>query len=102
MPHVTKEQLLDLLPMGDSIHTFIDGPLGAMLIGADWSREKVVNAIERADRFGITGDMGRGMGHGIYCQHPDNEDLVIFVATRGKLYGGIEPNWQAYEFEGEH
>lgn len=100
MPHVTREQLIDLLPPGNMVHTFLDS--SGMLIGADWSREKIVNAIERAAYFGLTGDRARAMEHGIYCEHPDKEGLTVFVATRGKLHGGEEPNWKAYSYEGRH
>jgi len=100
MAHVTKEQLIDLLPPGDKVHTFIEK--GPMLIGADWSREKIVNAIARADRFGISGVLARGFGHGIYCAHPDRANITLFVATRGEMHGGDEPDWLSYTFEGRH
>lgn len=98
--HVTKEELIGLLPPGDTIHTFIE--TNGMLIGADWSREKIINAIQRADIFGITGDLARGYSHGIYCAHPSRPDITLFVATRGEVHGGDEPDWGSFSFEGRH
>ncbi len=100
MAHVTKSQLLDLLPPGDTVSTYIH--FGAMLIAADWSKEKAVNAITKAVRYGITGHLARSGGHGIYCSHPDRPDIVVFVGTRGRVHGGDEPDWLSYTFEGRH
>lgn len=62
---LTAEEAISLLNDGDNIHTFVN-PNGSMLIGADWSREKVISLFEEhSGKIEIGGNMCRGMSHAL-------------------------------------
>lgn len=45
---ITVDEAINLLPEGDYIHTFFNMPFG--LLGADWSREDVIERLKRQIR----------------------------------------------------
>lgn len=57
------EEAIGCLPEGEVIHVFTNP--GGMLIGADWGRADVVEAIENAEKIEVGGPGCRGMKHGI-------------------------------------
>ena len=61
---LTVEQALAMLPDGDEIHTFRQ-PAVSVMVGADWERDELAEAIRSADRRVLTGEMATGMGHGM-------------------------------------
>ena len=61
--HLTVEEALYCVGDKKQIHTFINAPFG--LIGADWSRENLVEKLENAQDIQIGGEACRNMGHGI-------------------------------------
>lgn len=60
---LTVEQAIKLLPEGDDIHTFRRG--GPCLIGADHSRERIIEQLKAAPFIEVTGPRAQAMGHGI-------------------------------------
>lgn len=60
---ITTDEAIRLLPEGEEIHTFIAN--GMVLIGADWSRDDIIEILRTADHIEITGPHARGMKHGI-------------------------------------
>lgn len=79
---LTPEQAIDLLPERDSIHTICTPGLGIMF-GADWTREDVIEALKKPDvTIEVTGNISRGMGHGI-CMYPPDPyyDQLRFIET---------------------
>ena len=77
---LTKEQALAVLDHNSdgSVHVF-DNPRLGMLIGADWSKESIENAIKSATELQIGGEMCQRMGHGLVM---DCEDGRHFVAAK--------------------
>lgn len=83
---LTKEEAIGLLPDGEFVHVFINGGFG--LVGADWTREAILDEIDRAARTELTGPMARWMGHGIVLYPPNakyQSDLLFLETDREKL-----------------
>lgn len=59
---LNKDQALSMLQDGDEIHTFRSQ--GSVLIGADWSRASILEAIEQ-NECEIGGETCQAMGHGL-------------------------------------
>ncbi len=84
---VTAEQALSMLPDGDVIHTFRS--TNYTLVGADWSREEIVAAIQKYE-CELGGDMCRSMKHGLAVH---TAKLPLFVQVRDDFdYSTIEGN----------
>ena len=78
---LSREQARAMLPDGDTVHTF----RGAIVpVGADWPRQKILDAIERY-QFELTGPMATAMGHGMGFS---DEHGQVFVATKPAPAGG--------------
>lgn len=75
---VTQQDAIEMLPEGDEIHTFINAVPGVML-GADWSRKDVIEAIGRC-MCELAGETARRMKHGLAIW--TREDRPLFVETR--------------------
>lgn len=60
---LTKEQAKDLLKEGELIHTFMQS--GPCMIGADWDKAEAIKEIDKAVCIEASGDMARGMKHGL-------------------------------------
>ena len=78
---LTKEEAIGLLPDGELVHTFINGGFG--LVGADWTREDIIDKINTAGRTELTGPMARGTGHGLVIFPPNAkyQSDLLFVET---------------------
>lgn len=74
---LTPEQAVSMLPDGDRIHTFVNPGVG-MLIGADWSRKRVLESFAQFTPE-LAGERATEMGHGI-CFHDGSR--WVFVQTR--------------------
>ena len=61
---VTFEQACSMLPDGDSVHTFRN-PRPMMIIGANWERHKIIEALQNAPEICLSGDVATNMHHGI-------------------------------------
>ena len=78
-----ERQTLDLdsavkmLPDSETIHTFVN--VGPMLIGADWSRERVIETFEMHSPE-LSGEQATAMGHGIVVW--DGERHVFFETEK--------------------
>jgi hypothetical protein len=72
---LTFEQAVAMLPDGEWIHTFSNAA-GFVLVGADWSREDVIEAI-RTKGAEKSGPMATGTNHGI-CLVGER----LFIETR--------------------
>jgi hypothetical protein len=74
---LTPEQAIAMLPDGERIHTFRNP--GGMLLGADWPREKLEQAIHAANTRELAGVLATGMGHGLCIEH---DHRPLYVATK--------------------
>ena len=78
---ITAKEAVNLLPSGDTIHTFYNEPFG--LIGADWDRTDILQKLIESDKIEITGEMARSMSHGLAVYNDDTEyqSEVLFIET---------------------
>jgi hypothetical protein len=72
--NLTFGEAVKLLPEGDSIHTFRN-PRGGMILGADWDRASLLEAMRESSHIQVTGAMAQSMGHGLAI----NADGVLFI-----------------------
>lgn len=89
--YVTAEEAISLLPDGDEIHTTIQK--GMMFIGADWSREDIIDKIQKSDVREITGPNARAMGHGLAIFNKDAkyQSDILFVETDKAKLDAFDP-----------
>ena len=67
--YIMKEQAKSILPDGENVHTFYNASFG--LIGADWSREDILDKIDKSEVLELTGETARKMGHGMCAYQKD-------------------------------
>lgn len=80
--YLTPEQAIACLNEGDQIHTFLNP--GNILLGADWSREEVIETLQNhPDKIEIGGDQCRAMKHGLVVWRGD--EPVFIEADEDKL-----------------
>jgi hypothetical protein len=75
---LTPEQAKAMLADGESIHTFRSSVPG-VLLGADWDRNALMEAIDEAETLEIGGPACRNMNHGLVVWTGDNP---LFVQCR--------------------
>jgi hypothetical protein len=73
---VSYDDAVTMLPDGDTIHTFRGG--GMILIGADWSRADLLDALRAAPAIRPAGEMARSMKHGLAAVVGDS---WLFIET---------------------
>lgn len=78
---LTAEEAIDLLVPGDFVHNF---GLTAMMIGADWTREQAIDAIQKARCCEIAGAMAYGMGHALAVEQ-DSGRFSVFATDMDKV-----------------
>ena len=88
---LTPEEAISILPEGDYIHTFIEN--GIAMIGADWSREEVIDKLNRSDTIEITGENARNLGHGLaaYNDNIKYQSDVLFIETDKEKLDALDP-----------
>lgn len=88
---ITADVAIELLPDSDNIHTFINMPLG--LVGADWSKEEIIDKLKRSDTIEITGECARRMDHGLAVYNKDAEwqSDILFVETDKEKLDKFDP-----------
>ena len=57
-------EAVELLPEGDEIHTFVN-PAPNVLIGADWERDRLIEAMRLSPEIDVTGEHAQKSGHGL-------------------------------------
>lgn len=80
--YLTYDEAVSLLPDGDEIHTFVNGPF---LIGADWSREDILDKLKKST-IELSGPSASGMGHGIAAYTVDGKSYkgLLFIETNAE------------------
>ena len=76
---LTADEAIAMLPDGEEIHTFRN-PAGGILVGCDWSRTKLIEAILSTDFRELAGEQATAMKHGL-CIRYHGEPLFIETAT---------------------
>lgn len=89
---ITVEEAINLLPDSDYVHTFFNVPFG--LLGADWSREDVIDKFKTSDKIELTGEQARGLGHGlaVYNNDTKKQSEILFVETDIKKLISFDPD----------
>ena len=91
--HLTVEEVISVLKNQENVHTFINAGFG--LIGADWSKEELIEKLEIAEDIQVGGEQCRAMSHGIvifpknakkqsdlYFVECDNEKLDLLIESK--------------------
>lgn len=73
------DQAIELLPDGEYIHTFRNP--GGMLVGADWPKVDLVEAMRCASGIARTGAMAQSLKHGLAIDHNGS---LLFIETKGE------------------
>ena len=81
---LTAEQAIAMLPDGETIHTFRSRP--GILIGADWERAELIDAIRHAVGRELGGEQCRAFGHGLVVW--TDESSPLFVETQQEAANG--------------
>lgn len=89
--YLTVEEAVSILPTGDEIHTQIQQ--GMVFIGADWSREEILDKIRKTEIREVTGPLARGMGHGLvlYNRNAKYQSDLLFVETDKTRLDALDP-----------
>ena len=82
--HLTPGEAMSVIAPGDQVHCFANNAVG-MLIGADWDRDDVQEAMDAAKNIQIAGGMARRMKHGVVL--PDKR---LFFATDESALAALE------------
>lgn len=88
---INADEAISLLPDGYEIHTIIQQ--GMMFIGGDWSREDILDKIQKSERIEVTGPNARAMGHGLalYDKNAKYQSDVLFVETDKAKLDAFDP-----------
>ena len=84
---LTAIEAISLLHEGERIHTFRS--CGMALIGADWDRAEIIDAINASEIVEVGGDGCRAMNHGLVVW---TGDLPLFVECRKGSIEEFEKN----------
>lgn len=92
---ITVDQAISVLPDGDAVHTFYNAVFG--LVGADWSRDDILDKLRSSDIIELTGTVARGMGHGIcaYNKYAKCQSDILFIETDEARLSGLEKKLEA-------
>lgn len=74
---IELDEAVKRLPKGKAIHTIRQA--GPCLLGADWDRPGLIEAMRKAPAIEVTGQIAQDMGHGLAIR--DEHDL-LYIATR--------------------
>ena len=99
---ITADEAISLLPDKNEIHTFINNPSPIALVGADWSREDLIEKLRNADKIEIAGAQARSMDHGlaVYDDSAMYQSDILFVETdKDKLDKFDKPGKESEEEE---
>ena len=93
--YITIEQAISVLPDGDAVHTLYNPGFG--LVGADWSKEDIMDKLRRSDIIELTGPAARGMGHGMCVYNKDTkwQSDILFIETDEERVAALEKKLEA-------
>ena len=89
--YLSAEEAESILPEGEDIHTFIQQ--GMMFFGADWSREDIIDKIQKSEIRELTGPAARRMKHGLvlYNKNAKYQSDLLFVETNMEKLDKLDP-----------
>lgn len=79
--YITYEEAVNLLPDGEYVHTFYNNALG--LVGADWSKDEILDKLRNSEIIELTGSQARAMKHGMCAYNKDTKwhSDILFIET---------------------
>lgn len=80
---ISFDEAVALLPEGDTVHTFVQAAFG--LLGADWPRQKILDALKDAECIDVTGPMAPRMHHGLAIPRKGRGPLFIETRRTGEV-----------------
>ena len=89
--YVSAEEAIALLPDSAEIH--ITYQVGMAFVGADWSREKIIDKITKSDVRELTGPYARAMNHGLVCYNNNAkfQSDLLFIETDMERLKAFDP-----------
>ena len=96
--YLNYDEAVSLLPNKEDIHTFYNPSFG--LMGADWSREDILNKLKEADVvIELTGEQAKLMKHGMcaYSKNAQFHNEILFIETDEEKLSIFEQDHQAEE-----
>jgi hypothetical protein len=76
---VTLAEAEGMLPDGDEVHTFRQA--GPAIIGANWSRSELLDAMRASPAIELAGKVATSMQHGLAI---DDDMGKLFIATKAR------------------
>ena len=78
---ITYEEAVSLLPDGEYVHTFYNNAFG--LVGADWSKDEILDKLRKSEIIELTGNQARSMNHGMcaYNKYTKWHSDILFIET---------------------
>jgi hypothetical protein len=75
---ISLEDALLQLPASEYVHTFRN-PNGSLLLGADWNRTELIEAMGKAKEILVTGENAQRINHGLAIEYGG---AMLFIETR--------------------
>ncbi len=100
--YLNYDEAISLLPNNEDIHTFYNGAFG--LIGADWSREEILNKLKEPDIvIELTGEQAKSMKHGMcaYSKNAKYQSEILFIETDEEKLTAFEQDHSTEKGGGE-
>ena len=78
---ISYEEAVSLLPDGEYVHTFYNNAFG--LLGADWSKDEILDKLRKSEIIELTGNQARAMKHGMCAYNKDTKHHsdILFIET---------------------
>lgn len=95
--YITYDEAVSILPDGEYVHTFINGGFG--LMGADWSKEEILDKMNRSEVIELTGKQARSMNHGMcaYNKSAKRQSDILFIETNEEKLSELERKYDDTE-----
>ena len=92
--YISYEEAVSLLPDGEYVHTFYNASFG--LIGADWSKDEILDKLRKSDVIELTGSQARSMGHGMCAYNNDTKwhSDILFIETDAEKIEKMDGDWK--------
>ena len=92
--YISYEEAVSLLPDGEYVHTFYNVSFG--VIGADWSKDEILDKLRKSDVIELTGSQARSMGHGMCAYNNDTKwhSDILFIETDAEKLEKMDGDWK--------
>lgn len=100
-PHITTEQAISILPNDANVHTFYISSVG--LIGGDWSKEDIIDKLNKSGVIELTGKTARVLGHEMcaYYKSAKYKSDILFIETDEEKLSMLEKELNEFQVSEE-